>query len=832
MLKILHIAKANVLRHKAATVSLFIIIAIISALVTVALSVFLEVDKDYWALTERMNSLHSVIVMPREKYRASFEETAKNDPRVSQYEKAEVLFAESSSVDYGGKVDLNLILADIEEPITISAPFMTEVDETVPRESAIYLPELARNYGYKIGDPFGAVCRNKKFDFIVAGFFETTDLALPNGATVKLYVHNEGYEALSRYLDRSVWLTIRFYDPYDSEVFNREFNDLTNMDMTLFGGNTIIMDIGMSAEGLFPVYLVAAIILLFAMILTVISLLVIRFRVTNSIENTMHEIGVLKAQGYTSRQIFACYIAEYGAVATLAAALGTVAIIPVFGVIRRVLTPMTGSPWTFGANTMACLLSALAIVLILILMVAQSARRIKKLPPVTALRGGITTNSFRRNYFPLSKSKGNVHLSLGIKNMFAYAKLYAMIGIVIAGVSLAITFMFAMYQNFVVDQTAFIRLGGIEAGDVSITVTRHTDAFALAAEMEGMPEVRKTAMMDVAYLKLDGIEAPASYISDDYSRYETLLALEGRMPVYDNEVATTKVFAGMLGKKIGDSVRVKANGVSQEYIITGYFSVLTNGGRVAAISLDGYLRLNPNYKRSGVNVYLNDGVTFDEFSETLKQRFGVLNVYREQEDSKFAAAKARAEERISFYLERYNIDSVEYAVIYDGDIILSGSSDAYQIERITDYGEFMRAAIGTYAGPIPIITEMIIAVSLIIVSLILSMTVRSVIAKRRRELGTLKSLGYTTKQLARQMAISFLPMTAVGVVIGCATGALTVSPLMGSALEMAGAQGASLNVSTLAVTVLGAVTLLITYLVAQISAMRIRHISVYELLSE
>jgi hypothetical protein len=82
------------------------------------------------------------------------------------------------------------------------------------------------------------------------------------------------------------------------------------------------------------------------------------------------------------------------------------------------------------------------------------------------------------------------------------------------------------------------------------------------------------------------------------------------------------------------------------------------------------------------------------------------------------------------------------------------------------------------------------------------------------------------------MAISFLPMTVVGIILGCATGVLTVSPAKGLALAAAGAENVELAVNPLAIAVLGAVILLVTYIVANISAMRIKHISVYELLSE
>lgn len=832
MRKILRIAKANASGHKGATISLFIIVAIVSALMTVALSVLTQLDSDFRGVTDSRNSMHNVFVIPRDEYKASFDDFLRNDPRVSQFERTEALFADSPSVYYGSKTDINVIVASLSEKVTINAPEVTEHDDAVPPGFAIYLPEFARNFGFVTGDPFSIVHRNREIDLTVAGFFETTVFANSQQGALRFYVTPECYEQLTQYFNRSVYIALRLYDADDALQFHSDFSDEAEIDFFFFNGGAFAWNIQESAvSALSPVYTMSAIILLFAAILTLVSIFVIRFRVRSSIENSLHEIGVLKAQGYTNRQISACYLTEYMALSLPAAVLGAIVSIPVFPPVRRMFFTMSGFPWTFGVSAAAGVLSVVVISLSLLLMVWRSARSVRKLAPVTALRGDLAVNTFRRNFLPLKKFSGNIHLGLGLKNMFAYFKLYAMIGLIIAGISLAIIFMAVLYQNFVMDQTALLKMTGVDVSDVAVTVTRHTDAAALAAEMERMPEVRKTSMIDLLGFKVEGYDTFAS-VSDDFSKIETITAGAGRMPLYDNEIAIPGVFMRLLGKEIGDAVTVKSNGVTQLFIITGNFPAINNGGKAAMITLGGYQRLDPDYKRNSINVYLNDGVTPAEFSEILERQFGVLNVYREGEDSRFSAAKARAEEKISAMLEHYDVDSVSYAVIYNGDIILKGSSDTYQIEKIIDFREYLNAQLGNYTGAIGAVTQMIVLVSLLISSLILVMTVRSIISKRRRELGILKSNGFTTKQLARQMAISFLPMTAFGVVLGCAAGAFTVSPAMGAALSAAGAENVALAVDPLIVTILGAVILLVTYIVANISALRIKHISVYELLTE
>jgi putative ABC transport system permease protein len=70
----------------------------------------------------------------------------------------------------------------------------------------------------------------------------------------------------------------------------------------------------------------------------------------------------------------------------------------------------------------------------------MSARRIKKLNPIVALRGGIITHSFRRNHVPLDKPKGSLPFVLAIKLMLQNMKQSIMVGIIFTVVSFISSF--------------------------------------------------------------------------------------------------------------------------------------------------------------------------------------------------------------------------------------------------------------------------------------------------------------------------------------------------------------------------------------------------------
>jgi len=829
MKKTFHIAKANARRNKGAIVPLFIIIVIIAALSTISASLFANLQDDFISTTERMNSAHNIFVMPRGQFNSTYADIIENDPRVIGFEQREVLFAGGATVTFGPTTETNVIIGNITDRFNISAPHMVERDTSIPREHAIYLPLIGEFFGYEIGGDFTMIHRNREITLIVAGFFEASEMTLPDMAAVKVYVPPEGYNRLSRYLGRSIWMAVRLHDLTDAEQFSADINLQFAEPLNLMSNDHFIMDIGQNINSIQLTLLLAGIILLFAIILIAISLMVIRFRVANSIENTMHEIGVLKAQGYTSRQIFACYITEYGLITAFAAIIGACLAPLAFPFVRHLFFTMSGLPWAFGASFAAGVLSVIFITLILLLMVVLSTRRIKKLPPIVALRGGMATNNFRRNFFPLKRLVGNIHFTLGLKNMFAYIKMYLMIGAVIAGAAFAATAMVAVYQNFVIDPTPLFSISGAEAHEMSITVTRHTDALLFAEELEQKPEVRMTLINEFVQFAINDVDVPFVQVSNDFTRFETIVPSDGRLPIHPNEVAMPLNLAQRIGITIGDSVRITAMGVTQEYIVTGHFPIL-GGLPAAAVTIDGYRRLNPNYAPRTIAVYFNEGVDFYEFSDVLINSFGMLNVTRAYEDDNFAAARARAEERIAFYLEYFGITSVEYAVLLDGEIIISGSSEDFKIERLTDNLSVLVASVDGLAAPFGLLTQLILVVSVIVISLILSVTVRSIVAKRRHELGILKSSGYTTKQLVRQMAVSFMPITTIGIVLGCFSGMLAVGPML--SVVIAPGFTIALTITPVIIGILCGMFMAVTYVVAYLSARSIKNISVYELLVE
>jgi putative ABC transport system permease protein len=394
-------------------------------------------------------------------------------------------------------------------------------------------------------------------------------------------------------------------------------------------------------------------------------------------------------------------------------------------------------------------------------------------------------------------------------------------------------------MNLAVDRSVTERMTGMEISDVNLVLTRQTAAEDVVSELEKMAEVRKTSMTDIVFIKIAGYDTMV-FISDDFSRLETTAPYEGSFPQWDNEIVIAGVQAKELQKEVGDMVQVRAAGVTREYVISGLISTTNGAGLMSALSLEGYRRMVPSYRRQTINVYLREGVVIADFIQALMQRFGVVQALRDEdgrghlspEQVPFASAKARAEELISNYLYMYGQNSVEYAVMYNGEVILSGSSSAYQIEKIVNYRQQINTQIDVLTAGFQMLMQVSVCIAAAVIALVLSMTVRTILIKRRVELGILKAAGYRTGELSIQMGISFLPAAVIGIAVGCAVGSVSVTPLFLILLRSAGVSNVRfvIHYGILALLCVGLILLVV--FAAMVSALRIKDISVYELLAE
>jgi putative ABC transport system permease protein len=353
-----------------------------------------------------------------------------------------------------------------------------------------------------------------------------------------------------------------------------------------------------------------------------------------------------------------------------------------------------------------------------------------------------------------------------------------------------------------------------------------------------MKEVRKTNLSNVTSVTLEKTDIMA-IVSDNFDAMEVLSTYEGSLPRYDNEIAITGIMSKKLNKAIGDVVNVTADGKTKEFYVTGIYQTSNNMGYMSILPLDGLKQLRPGYKIGQIDVYLEEGIDKEQVKEKLRTIYKVavkedalLSESNFTESEKYSKAKKVADEKIAKLLADYGIDSVSYSVMLEGEVILSGDSSAYKIKEISDLKDYLTGQLDSYAGMMSGIVTVIMVITFLIIGGILSITIKSLIRKKRAEYGIYKAMGYTTIDLVKQLSLNFAITSLIGTIIGTLATIFLSNRILQLFFANMGLTRLIFIINPVIILILGGCMVIYIYALAMMKAFQIKKITAYELLTE
>ena len=520
--------------------------------------------------------------------------------------------------------------------------------------------------------------------------------------------------------------------------------------------------------------MLAVFMVIFTVIIAIVSLLAIRFRIKNSIEEDMPKIGSLQSIGYTSRQIIASFVVQYGGIVLCVAILSVVPAFFLLPVVSHVLAADSGMYWNPGFMPDTALMAVLGLTLVVVLFTRLSCGGIKKIAPVLALRGGLKTHSFKRNPLPLHKTMLSINAALGLKSVLQGVRQSIMMFVVVGAVSLTAVIALVVFYNSAIDVTAFELIPGIERANGQIIFANNVDVYEYQERVNAHPDVRDSMFYSVTNLSIEG-ESSNIGIMEDYGRRVTQNVFRGIFPRYANEVALSGQTARFFGVGIGDEVVI--GDYNHRFLVTGLTSGMYGAFR-AYITTEGMRTINPDFAQSILLVYLNEGIDAALFIEEMESYFGEA------------------------------------------------------VFHVADVDAAFEAGVGGIAGVMSLVGVVIIIVSAFVIVLVLYFVIAGTIVRRRRDLGIQKAIGYTTSNLMRQITLQLTFPIVIGVVAGTVAGIFSVNPLMTMGMAGMGIMQVSFIVNPVWAIVGGITIVVLAYTVSTLVTLRIRKISAYKLVTE
>ena len=783
MKKILMLSFSNIKKAKANSISLSIMFIISALLLNVGILVLFNFGNFFDKTVKELNTTDTYYLISKNLYSEELEDYILNHENIENIQMEDNLWARGVTIVNGTNIGLTYTFnnADIQRDYS---KYKLIGDSLPLNYMDVYLPITYHYlYGYELQDEFNLTVDQSIFNFKIAGFSEDIFFTTQETGLPSIYVNSETYSYLVDTLGEDaqvikIYANLKEYNKAVEIGIKEQTGAESLSTATKFTNGMFSLDlIIIKTARTMMANLVSLIFVIFSILIVIACLLVVRFRIINTIEDDMKKIGTLKALGYTSKQIILSIIVQFTLIASLGSLIGITLSYLTIPALSNMFASQSGLVWKQSFDLRISFFTLMFINLFVIIISLFTSRRIHKLHPIIALRGGLVNHNFRKSHFPLSKTKLPLSINLAFKSIINNLKQSFMILIITLAIAFAGAFAVIMFYNTNIDITAFKETPGVEMANVVAYLDSQVSNDEFINELSKLEEVRKVQFIDGNAVIIDGLEI-AVFVMDDFKSKETNTIYEGRYPNHHNEIAINGYLAQIINKEIGDIIDISYGENSEEYIITGLTQGAVMMGMNGFMRLDGVKKINPSFKQTTLQIYLKDGIDTDNFIEKLESDY-------------------------------------------------FGKASGYQ-----NVDKSMEDGSKTYVDIVSQVGISILIITTIIIVLILNLIINSTIVRNKRNIGIQKSIGFSTFQLMNQLSLLFVFPIIFGVVTGAIIGTNFTNPILSVFQRSMGIVKTNYIITPLWISLYAILIIIFSYFTSLILTYKIRKISASSLITE
>lgn len=625
------------------------------------------------------------------------------------------------------------------------------------------------NSGLNIDDKFEFELNNKKYQYSINGIIEEMQYGNYSSSIIAEYLSNQAYSEMLEDNKESEVVTISIKSNNSYDTYNEISKYLSEKNINVLNKN---YDEQSKTQRLAIANILVLIISAFSLLVLIVSLLVSKFKITESIEEEIINMGVLKALGYTSNEIITAIIMPYLIIGGIVSIIGIVLSTYVTPILAEVIEMQSGFIWKPSYDLKSYLITLLINIGLILVFTILSAKKIKKLNPINAIRG-IDNNKKSKNYFEVDKTIGNIGFILILKNFINSRKQNILLGIVMLFITIISSFAGILYYNVNLNPINFINT--LVEEHPSVVITQQSDIKDQIRKYDNVKNIIYYDEMQTINYENNPYK---TFVSETYKDLANDLCYEGKNPSEANEIAVGSKIKEKYNIKIGDYIEVKKDERIYTYKVVGFIQSVNYSGEVFELTIEGYKKLKDDYEPKILYVYLVDEKLSTEFINKVKENF-----------------------------ENKILGTVNYA-------------------------ESMESASTMYVSLVSAICIVIIVITVILIYLVLYILISSIIIKRKQELGIYKSIGYDNNQLITQLIGGLLPSVIFGTILGMILNKLYIKNIYSIIFKAVGAYKISFEYPTIIFIILGVAIIMSTILIEILLSKKIKKISVYSLIKE
>lgn len=782
MRKELLLAKSNLRKNIGTSIGLFLLITIAAMLVGVSLLLFNDAYPTATKEAERLDAGDGIIWISEDLTGIDEEfisQTLEKDTK--DYQIFNCNGYNNLSIPFGeGTVAPSVTICDSS---AFDKKFdRTEIvceDDSITKDF-IYLPyQFYTSGGFEMGDEFKFELAGQTRSYTVKGFTTTTYFGCNNTGSYELVLDDASYDKInsSENAGKAMVISYKLKDNVKSTKFKIDMeNKFAGKNPAVNAWVSLLPDT-ISGKS-FMSLILAVSFLTITSILVLVIVMMLSNCITNYINENLKMIGVLKAQGYTSKNIRASLYIMFVAIALVAGLVGAALSYSLMPIMAKIVIGQMGIPYQPAFRPELSSIPVLGVTAFVFFVSVFATRKIVKIDPIVALRDGMTAHNFKKNRVRLDKSNFSLNLSLALKTMYTNKK-QNIITFFVTGLLVFISVIgLLMYENFSRNPSLGILTFETCGGVVGVDSSKEKEAYEFLNKRDDLSNIRQIFNMNFTYNDEDRLN---TNIFDDVSKMNnTSICYSGRLPEYNNEIAISGKFANTYGFEIGDQIKMEYGDNSYDYLITGLVQTCNNNGREAIMSKEAASHLIEDMSSLSKNFWYdcNDKESSQKIIDEFAEEMG---------------------EHMTFNM---------------------------------NFFEAIEGNLTTFKSISAVMLVLVCTISAVVIMLILYLLIKSLIHNKRKDYGILKSLGFTSSSLIMQTAVSFMPSIILSVAIFSVVSYYLANPYMTIIMRIFGLMKCSFAVPVPGVLLIGLGLILIAFFFSLFQARKIKNIEAYTLLTE
>lgn len=702
------IVKNDVVQSKLITVTTTLFVIVASVLVALATIMSVNLTSSIDTLMEKTEAPHYMQMHAGELDRERLARFAEGNDNVAAYEVTNFLNIDGSKMQIGEHNFVNSVEDNGVVTQNQKLDYLLDMDNKIiqPKPGEFYAPVDYQKQGFaKLGDKVTIAGK----EFKVTGFLRDGTMNSQMAGSKRILIHQEDYDQLFDDGSLEYIIQFRLKDPSKLNEFEAAYKT-AGLEMNGPSGTERLFRLGNAmSDGM-----MIAVLLVISLLVVLMAFMCIRFTLLAKIEEDYKEIGVMKAIGLQVTDIKKIYLAKYAALSVIGGLIGYLVSVPLSALLLRNIKLYMGESKNEQLSWLLAVAGVILVVILMIVYVYCLLNRFRKISAVEAIRfSGSNDKVAGKSRWNLRKLTAlSANIRLGMIDILRRKKIYATMLLVFI-LSSFIMIVPAIIYNTVSDVSFVENLGFSKEMDMMVSLyeseDNEKDEQTIEEYLEKDPDVvdyRKIITKNF-FVKEKGSSNNVLAVELGNHQKFPVAYTNGQAPKKSDEIALSTVNAETYKKQVGDQLVLIQEDQEITFTVSGIYANLFNGGKTAKATFE------------------------DQHSERMW-----TNIYVKLKDS----------EQLSQKMKQYQ-KALPFAKL-----------DNARMHRDQTYGATIKSLSFVAIGSI--------VVALAITALITALFMKLLLAKDKKEIATIKALGFTNKDLGKQYLARSVAILLIGLSFG------------------------------------------------------------------